>query len=555
MRIGIYRCLPVLAASLVACMLLAACATTNRPQAFRTFVLPPTHGPIPPVDPPADPPAISSGLYASEVPLLISYLPQVQRPTDAEFLIKRAEDRFNAGKRAFQEGKLDLAREEFNRAVEILLAAPDGMPDRPRVERRLEEITDNIYRYDLDRLSSADSQDQVSFDKSPRDSILEMTFPLDPSLRGKVRDQIAATASQLPLQENDAVLKYVNFFSSERGKRILVGGIRRSGRYKAIIEKALREEGLPQELIFLAQAESGFLPRAVSNKQCVGLWQFAAFRGKEYGLEQTGATDDRMDAEKATRAAARHLHDLYSHFGDWYLAMAAYDCGPGCVDHAVMRTGYADYWELRRLNVLPGETANYVPVILAMTIVAKNAKAYGLEIGDLDPPLEFDNFELQSPTHIALVAAAIDRPLSELRELNPALIRLVAPAGYTLHVPKGSREALETAFAIIPTHRRDAWRLHRVEAGDTFATLAKRYTSVPAQVASANHDSMPEVGSWAAIPVAYQSDRPARSRNTAAKTTVKSPTRRQPTAAAIKRPASTNSTKKLPTKSTSKKPA
>ena len=116
------------------------------------------------------------------------------------------------------------------------------------------------------------------------------------------------------------------------------------------------------------------------------MWQFAKFRGKEYGLNcKPPTTDDRMDPEKATRAAARHLHDLYKHFGDWYLAMAAYDCGPGCVDHAVMRTGYADFWTLRRLNVLPKETANYVPVILAMTIMAKNAKDYGLDHLDLEP--------------------------------------------------------------------------------------------------------------------------------------------------------------------------
>jgi membrane-bound lytic murein transglycosylase D len=263
-----------------------------------------------------------------------------------------------------------------------------------------------------------------------------------------------------------------------------------------------------------------------------------------------------MDSEKATRAAARHLHDLYTHFGDWYLAMAAYDCGPGCVDHAVMRTGYADYWELRRLNMLPGETANYVPVILAMTIVAKNAKAYGLEIDDLDPPLQFDNIELQSPTHLALVAAAVDRPLSELKEINPALIRLVAPAGYTLHVPKGTVEAVETAFAVVPANRRDSWRVHRVQAGDTFAALAKRYTSGAALISSANHDTMPEAGALAAIPVAYQSDRPAArpgSRATS-KTTVKSPARRQPTAAAIKRPATVSSSKKLSGKSTVKKP-
>jgi membrane-bound lytic murein transglycosylase D len=262
-------------------------------------------------------------------------------------------------------------------------------------------------------------------------------------------------------------------------------------------------------LIFVAQAESGFLPRAMSNKECVGMWQFAKFRGKEYGLDQTPATDDRMDPEKATRAAAHHLHDLYDHFGDWYLALAAYDCGPGCVDHAVMRTGYADFWTLRRLNVLPKETANYVPVILAMTLMAKNAKDYGLDDLEAERPVEFDTIELQSPTHLALVADAVERPVSELKELNPALLRSVAPAGYSLHVPKGTVPAVESAFAVIPANRRDSWRLRRVQEGDTFAAVAKTYKATAESLSTANHRELPQAGDWMVVPVAYPGDRAA----------------------------------------------
>jgi membrane-bound lytic murein transglycosylase D len=274
-----------------------------------------------------------------------------------------------------------------------------------------------------------------------------------------------------------------------------------------MIERVLAAEGVPQELIFLAQAESGFQPRAKSNKQCVGLWQFAKFRGKEYGLQQTLATDDRMDPEKATRAAARHLHDLYSHFGDWYLAMAAYNCGPGCVDRAVARTGFADFWELRRLNVLPKETSNYVPVILAMTIMSKNAKDYGLDGLMPEPPVESDTLELQSPTHLGLVADAVERPVSLLRELNPALLKLVAPAGYSLHVPKGGMDAVESAFALVPASQRASWRVHRMENGDTLASLAKRYATTAVKISSANRSQLPGAGELVAIPATYPGDR------------------------------------------------
>jgi len=449
---------------------LASCGTTTSPQRFRTFFLPPAPAPAAAEEAIPEAPPLVAGFYANEVPSLGASLPFIAKPTDAEFLIKRAEDRYAAGKRAIQEGHVADARREFNRAIEILLTAPEDMPERTRVEQRLEDMVESVYRYDTGELGARQPENVASYDKRPLDEILDLTFPVDPALRNKVRDQIQATTSQLPLRESDAVVSYINFFSSPRGKKILEAGLRRSGRYKSMIERALAAESLPQELIFVAQAESGFLPRAVSNKLCVGIWQFAKFRGEEYGLEVTPAVDLRMDPEQATRAAARHLHDLYDHLGDWYLAMAAYNCGPLCVDRAVERTGYADFWTLRRLGVLPQETANYVPAILAMIIVSKNARDYGLEDIAPDPPLQFDSLELESPTNLTLVAAAVDRPVSELHELNPAVLKNVAPAGYHLHFPKGSLWQVEDAFAAVPANRRDSWRVTRIEAGDRKST-------------------------------------------------------------------------------------
>lgn len=500
---------PVGLALIAGVSFVSSCALTSRPQQFRTFLLPPqNHVPQAGEEAVPDPPRLDSDLYANEAPSISTALPLVQapKPSDADFLLKTANDHFNAGKAAYQEGRFDDARREFDRALAVLLAAPDNAPDRTRLDRRLEDLVDSIYRYDADQFA-ATQPDQVSYDKAPLDSILEMTFPVDPSLKNKVSEQVTATTSQLPLEESDAVIGAINFFSTERGKKIIAAGLKRQGRYKTMIERILAEEGLPQELIFVAQAESGFLPRAMSNKLCVGLWQFAKFRGNEYGLHQTPATDDRMDPEKATRAAAKHLHDLYSHFGDWYLALAAYDCGPGCVDHAVARTGYADFWELRRRNVLPKETANYVPVILAMTIMAKNAAAYGLDDLDVDRPVETDTIELQSPTNIGLIADAVDRPVSELKELNPALIRTVAPAGYSMHVPKGTLPEVQAAFSVVPRNKRDAWRLHRVESGETFAALAKRFKTSSATLAEINNDELPEAGGFVAVPIAYPGDR------------------------------------------------
>ena len=498
------------AAMTAVAMALTGCAATtpaSQAQRYKQFFLPPQQAqpPEPVQQAFADPPRLN--LYANDYPSLPAKPSPIPRPSDSEFLIQRANDRFAAGKRALQQGQPDLARLEFDRAVDVLFTAPENLPDRAALERRLEELVDAIYRLDQDRLGSNAPEEQVSYEKAPLDDILEMTFPIDPRLRGKVREQVRMTVSQLPLEESDAVVSFINFFSSTKGRRILLGGMQRSGRYKAMIERVLAEEGLPEELIFLAQAESGFQPRAVSNKLCVGIWQFAQFRGKEYGLNQTAATDDRMDPERATRAAARHLHDLYEHFGDWYLAMAAYNCGPGCVDAAVMRTGYADFWELRRRNALPLQTANYVPAILAMVIMSKNAQEYGLQNVDFEPAVAYDTLELQTPTHIGLVAATLDRSISELKELNPSLIKSVMPAGFTLRVPKGQVPLLEAALKVIPADRRDSWRVHRVEPGDTFAAVAKRYGTTAELLSSANHDQLPEAGTFAAVPVAYPGDR------------------------------------------------
>ena len=501
-----------------AVLLLAGCAATNPPrQQFRSFFVPPVRpSKVLAPEPLAEPPGLPHGLaappldlYAYETPSRVTFLPALPRPADGEFVIRQADEHFNAGKRALQDGRAADSRREFNRAMEVLLAAPENIGDRTQVERRLEELVDAIYRYDLDQQNPASTADRVSYEKRPLDEILESTFPVEPSLRNRVKEQIQATASQLPLEETDAVISYINFFSSERGKRILAAGLRYSGRYKPMIERTLADEGVPQELIFLAQAESGFQPRARSWALCVGLWQFERSRGREYGLMQTASTDDRMDPEKATRAAARHLHDLYTHFGDWYLAMAAYNCGPQCVDHAVARTGYADFWTLRRMGVLPQETANYVPAILAMTIIAKNAKDYGLDNVDFEPPIEYDTVQLPTATHLALVAAALDRPLSEIRDLNPAVTRTVAPGGYALHVPKGGLTQLEAAFDAIPSSHRDSWRVHRVEPGDSFAAIAKRYGTTPVQLSITNGETLPDAGRFVAIPVAYPGDRVA----------------------------------------------
>jgi membrane-bound lytic murein transglycosylase D len=428
--------------------------------------------------------------------------------SEVDECLDRAEKHFNAGRQLYFQDNLTAARREFDAAIDALLNAPESLPDRQGIERRLEELSDLIYRFDIEKLGAGQTEDPVVFDKAPIDEISHMTFGVDPNLAPKLQAELNQTTSAIPLELSDPVLGFVHYFSTDRGRQILLAGLRRSGRYKALIEGILAEEGLPQELIYVAQAESGFLPRAVSNKRAVGMWQFIAGTGAHYQLERTSMSDDRLDPESATRAAAKHLKDLYARYGDWYLAIAAYDCGAGAVDRAVERTGYADYWELLKRHALPKETASYVPIIVAMTIMAKNPKDYGLEDIQLDPAVEYDSLQLTAPTNLNLIADATMQPLSEIQELNPSLLRLVAPAGFQIHVPSGSAAATQAALESVPAPNRQAWRLHHVEAGDTLETIAKTYRLPAERIVAVNRatDSL-EPGDMLLIPAVYHEER------------------------------------------------
>jgi membrane-bound lytic murein transglycosylase D len=459
-----------------------------------------------PVEPVVRPAAAVPGMPIKDVPHFIATQPKTASRINLEDRLRQAESRFQSGKKLYQSGDFLGARAEFDLAVDTLLSAPESLPERHLVEKKLDELTDRIHRLDVEGLGAGDAQENAIFERSPLQEILELTFPINPGIKNKVSEQVRATASQLPLDTNDTVLRYINYFtSSERGRATLINGLKRSGRYQEMISRILAEEGVPQELIFLAQAESAFQARAVSYKAAAGMWQFVQWRGNEYGLKQTALTDERLDPEKATRAGARHLRDLYKQFGDWYLAMAAYNCGPGCVSRAVERTGYADFWELRNRNVLPQETANYVPLILALTIVAKNPREYGIEDVERDAPLEFDSVEITANTSTQLVAGLADVSNARLKELNPSLLGATIPAGHVLKVPPEVKETLQAGLLMIPPDKRASWRTHRVADGENAADIARRYGTAVANVAPVNRASMDEVraGDVVIIQAAY----------------------------------------------------
>ena len=402
-------------------------------------------------------------------------------------VIGEAEKAYQAGEADYQAGHLDAAKQDFNRAVDVLFESPVDIKSDDRLQQEFDKITSEISKLEVVAFKQGDGFTEQQSEPAPIDEANQLTFPADPNTRAKAEAELRNTQSDLPLMINDYVAGYINYFSNG-GRGVFERSVIRSGRYRDMIQRIFRDQGIPQDLIFLAQAESGFHPLALSRARARGMWQFMSSRGVGYGLRRSWWVDDRQDPEKSTKAAARHLKDLYNQFGDWYLAMAAYNSGPGNVQQAVQRTGFADFWELYKRDVLPKETKNYVPIILAMTIMSKNPEQYGLAGLQLDPPLRYDVVTVNYPVDLRLVAECVDVPVEQLVDLNPSLLRRTTPKdqAFDLHLPEGSKEKYEASINAVPQDKRVSWRYYKVQSGDSLAAIAKKYRTTERAIAEVN---------------------------------------------------------------------
>jgi membrane-bound lytic murein transglycosylase D len=477
----------------LAALILAAsgCQTAQKPvsllppgntPALKPIPAPPALAPVPQTaaaqeqDAPAQQPAPAEATSTAPAP-----------PSDpVADLIARAEKEFQAGLANHEAGKVEEAKQNFDNALNALLSSSLDIRSDERLEKEFDRVVAGVN--ELYPGGTNDSEAQQKSEPAPIDETNGITPAPDAGVKAKAQAEIRSTHSDLPLMMTDQVAGYITYFSG-RGRGVFERAFARSGRYHDMIVSTLKQEGVPQDLVYLAQAESGFHPLAVSRVGARGIWQFMASRGRGYGLYHNVWVDDRQDPEKSTRAAARHLKDLYKQFGDWYLAMAAYNSGPGTVQAAVKRTGYADFWELYRRNVLPKETRNYVPIILAVTIMAKNPSQYGLEDVVMEHPTDYEAITINQPVDLRLVAECVGSTSSELQELNPSLLRLSTPheGKFELHLPAGTKDQYETTIALIPADMRLWWRYHTVHSGDTLASLARNYHTTAKSISEANH--------------------------------------------------------------------
>ena len=416
---------------------------------------------------------------------------QLQAQRRVQQLIAQVQKTFLSGESHYRAGQLTQAKSDFDSAVDMMLSSGLDIRADAQLDDEFNRVLDAVNALEMEALKQGNGF-APKVEPSPADVANDVTFEVDPNLVAKAKEELATTKSDLPLVINDYVAGFINFFAnSQRGHNTLMHSFQRAGRYKAMIQRVLNEEGVPQDLIYLAVAESSFQPQAVNGHSGAGgMWQFMP-QG-DYGLTRNGYVDERFDPEKSTRAYARYMKFLYNQLGDWYLAMAAYDWGAGNVQRAVQKTGYADYWELYKRNNLPGETKNYVPEILAAIIIANNPTQYGFENVQTDPPIVTDTVPIEYSVDLRLVADLVDAPPQELLALNPGMLRLTSPPASTLsgpfelHLPPGTATLFQQRIAEIPEDRRNQWRYHRVTPDDTLTSVARSFHITVDQLATVN---------------------------------------------------------------------
>lgn len=462
------------------------------------------------------------------------------RSAEIQRVIDRSTGYFASGEANFKDGNFDKARREYDRSIDLVLESGIDVRSDARLQQHYQALVDNVFRRQMTLLSAMPSatpaqgnnnvainnasqqtaqqtppptqtdkqaQDrgfgQQTFTPSPLDELTKIKLTEEETKNvseAQVETAVAAAKLDFNFKPNALIQSFINYYQG-RGRATMEQGLRRSGRFMTMARKIFKEEGVPQDIAWLGQVESAWSPVARSWAAAVGLWQFIPGTGARYGLNQSYYVDDRSSFEKATRASARYLKWLANRYdGNWELAMAAYNSGEGRVDGAVARSGYADFWEIYSRGLIPQETRNYVPNILATIIIAKDPEKYGFNVKP-EPPLTYDYVKVNNMLDLRLVADATDTPHDYLLALNPELKRGVTPPGveHLLRVPTGKGNALKVALDRIPPERRASWRMLTAQANDNFDSISRKTGVSAAAIEQVNGAIKP--GQKVVIPV------------------------------------------------------
>lgn len=449
---------------------------------------------------------VAAAACASKAPVAVAPAPSqpvpVQQaapapaPADpAAEAIARAESAFQAGRAAIELGHLTDARLAFDRALDHLLLMPGGARSDARLSAAVDELVDRISALELAALSSGDGFTETALEPASIDALLslpavESDAPPAPETATVVRADAATTTYDIPMPLNDRVLRFVELFQG-RLRTFLTEGLTRGAAFLPMIHTVFRQEGLPLDLAYVPLVESAFKPSALSRASARGVWQFMRGTGKENGLRHDWYIDERADPEKATRAAAKYLKALHRMFGDWHLALASYNGGPGRVQRAVKRAGgLSDFWELTKTTRhLPRETRDYVPMILAATIIARNPAQYGFDVPST-LPFTSDIVTFSGPVDLRRVAEWAGVTAEEIRALNPELRRWTTPVradGYQLRVPVGTMASVLDGYGSVAPDEAVSLQYYTVRKGESLPLIARRLKVSRADLAEANY--------------------------------------------------------------------
>jgi membrane-bound lytic murein transglycosylase D len=405
-------------------------------------------------------------------------------------VITRAETFFREGEVHLRDRELGKAREKFDKSVEAILLSGLNARSNQKLRKYYDELVERIYRLevpsqtnssqiaqthqpaqgttpDTQIVASANTKQDIpqigfaeqKFEASPLDELAKLELTQEEQTVDTVAAQesiasiekaVANNSLGLKFQVHPMIQQFINYYQG-RGRGTMETGLQRSGQFTRMARRIFREEGVPENLVWLGQVESAWKPWARSWAAASGLWQFIPGTGTRYGLRQTAYLDERHNYEKATRASAKYLKFLANRYnGNWELAMAGYNSGEGNVDRAISRAGVANFWAA--YQYLPRETRNYVPNILATILVANNPQKYGFGHVRPMPPIIYDKVRIPTTTSLSLIAQATDTSVEVLRYLNPDLRQnSTPPEAYVMLIPAGTANQLVAALRRIPS--------------------------------------------------------------------------------------------------------
>jgi membrane-bound lytic murein transglycosylase D len=407
----------------------------------------------------------------------------------AALVIDRAEARLATGERLAAEGRKREARESFDQAVDLYLTTPGGASADPRLEEAYRRTLERIHSRELEALAAGGGLSDPQPEPAGIDALvalhLDQAAP-SADTRRRTEEAVRQEVTDFPVELNDKVLACVDLYQG-RLRDWFTAALSRGTRYLPYIKRTFAAEGLPQDLAYVALVESAFRTGALSRARAKGVWQFMPSTGRRFGLQQDWWVDERADPNRATRAAASYLKELYTLFGDWNLALAGYNAGEGKISRGVNRYGTRDFWALSRTRALRTETKNYVPMIHAAIIVAKTPDKYGIEVA-AEPLPETEQVLVRGAYDLRLLAECAETPLDTIRALNPALQRFTTPEGrsFDFSVPTGQGERTRECLANLPQAVVASYRTHRVRRGQTLSSIAHSYRVDAWALAQAN---------------------------------------------------------------------